>query len=159
LRFKRRRGSSRVRFYETIVEIKSYDHPDVESILVELLERTGRIDSVFLSSFGHGSIVRCKRLSPSLRVGLLYDDELVDYEAFAGSNGISLYSLHIFHGGLTDDYAAEATRRGLKVYPWTIDDPARMREVLVAGATGIITNCPGVLRRLLDENWGGYKND
>jgi glycerophosphoryl diester phosphodiesterase len=140
------------------VEIKSYNHPGVENILVELLERTGRIDSVFLSSFGHGSMVRCKRLSPSLRVGLLYDDELVDYEAFAGSNGISLYSLHIYHGVLTDDYAAEVIRSGLQVYPWTIDDPARMREVLEIGASGIITNCPGVLRKMLDENGGGYKN-
>jgi glycerophosphoryl diester phosphodiesterase len=137
------------------VEIKSFRHPRVERLVVDLLERTGRTGSVFLSSFGHECMVRCKRLAPSLRVGLLYEEEeWFDFEAFEAISGISLYSLHMYHGILNKDFAAKALRRGIQVYPWTIDDPRLMLEARQAGATGIITNRPGLLRRLLDGDNG-----
>ncbi|WP_276353114.1 glycerophosphodiester phosphodiesterase [Cohnella caldifontis] len=142
------------------VEIKSFDHPGVERLLVDLLERTGRTGSVFLSSFDHDCMVRCKRLSPSLRVGLLYEEEeWFDYEAFERENGIALYSMHMYHGCLNGGFAAAAARRGLQVYPWTVDDPLLMRRMLEWGASGIITNRPGVLRKLLEENGGTHAHD
>jgi glycerophosphoryl diester phosphodiesterase len=117
-----------------------------------MLELTGRIGSVFLSSFDHDCMVRCKRMAPSLRVGLLYEeDEAFDFESFERENGISLYSLHMYHGCLSGSFAAAAARRGLRVYPWTVDDPPLMRRMLEMGASGIITNRPGVLRMLLEE--------
>ncbi|WP_432278507.1 glycerophosphodiester phosphodiesterase [Nocardia carnea] len=47
-----------------------------------------------------------------------------------------------------------AHRRGLRVVPWTVDDPATMAHLLGLGVDGIITNRPDVLRNILEEN--GY---
>ena len=41
---------------------------------------------------------------------------------------------------------AEAHARGLKVIPWTIDDPATMAALIDVGVDGIITNYPNRLR-------------
>ena len=37
------------------------------------------------------------------------------------------------------------------MYPWTVDDPDRMRALIALGVDGIITNVPDVLRAILDE--------
>jgi len=44
-----------------------------------------------------------------------------------------------------------AVARGLKVYVWTVNDPARMRELIQAGVSGIITDRPDLLLRLREE--------
>ncbi|WP_413249877.1 glycerophosphodiester phosphodiesterase family protein [Sinomonas flava] len=46
---------------------------------------------------------------------------------------------------------AEAHERGLKVVPWTCDDPATMEALIDMGVDGIITDYPNVLRELMDE--------
>jgi glycerophosphoryl diester phosphodiesterase len=45
-----------------------------------------------------------------------------------------------------------AHERGLVVHYWTVDDPARMRQLLDAGADGIMTNRPDVLEPLLQRD-------
>lgn len=46
---------------------------------------------------------------------------------------------------------AAAHRAGCEVHVWTIDDPATMRELLVSGVDGIITNRVDLLSELLDR--------
>ena len=43
---------------------------------------------------------------------------------------------------------AQAHRRGLAVYVWTVDEASAMRKMSAAGVDGIMTNDPGKLRRL-----------
>jgi glycerophosphoryl diester phosphodiesterase len=45
-----------------------------------------------------------------------------------------------------------AHERGLGVHFWTVDDPARMRALISAGADGVMTNRPDVLARVLEEH-------
>ena len=42
-----------------------------------------------------------------------------------------------------------AHRAGLKVIPWTVDDPASMRYLISIGADGLITDYPGRLRTVM----------
>jgi glycerophosphoryl diester phosphodiesterase len=46
----------------------------------------------------------------------------------------------------------DAHRRGLKVIPWTIDDPATMDYFIDLGVDGIITDYPDRLRAVMAEN-------
>ncbi|WP_018570096.1 glycerophosphodiester phosphodiesterase family protein [Streptomyces sp. PsTaAH-124] len=46
---------------------------------------------------------------------------------------------------------AEAHRRGLKVIPWTCDDPATLAALMDLGVDGIITDYPDRVRALLAE--------
>jgi glycerophosphoryl diester phosphodiesterase len=45
----------------------------------------------------------------------------------------------------------DAHARGLKVIPWTVDDPATMESLIDLGVDGIITNYPNVLRRIMAD--------
>lgn len=134
------------------VEVKGYAHPNINRRLVELLERRNRMDSVFVSSFGLPELAELKKRAPSLRIGLLYDvDEAFDYADFFSRQGITGFSLHPYHGFVKPGYIEKASEHGLEVYPWTVDDPVRMKELAKAGAAGIITNRPLVLRELLAQ--------
>jgi glycerophosphoryl diester phosphodiesterase len=46
----------------------------------------------------------------------------------------------------------EAHRLGLKVIPWTVDDPRIMRKLIGWGVDGIITDTPDQLIRVLEES-------
>ncbi|AKT52523.1 glycerophosphodiester phosphodiesterase [Arsenicicoccus sp. oral taxon 190] len=45
-----------------------------------------------------------------------------------------------------------AHRRGLKVVPWTVDDPATMQALIDNGVDGFITNYPDLGRRVMSLN-------
>jgi glycerophosphoryl diester phosphodiesterase len=47
---------------------------------------------------------------------------------------------------------ADAHSRGLKVIPWTIDDPATMEYFIELGVDGIITDYPDRLREVMADN-------
>lgn len=49
------------------------------------------------------------------------------------------------------DMVARANARGLKVVPWTVDDPATMETLIDAGVDGLITDYPDVLRAVLAD--------
>jgi glycerophosphoryl diester phosphodiesterase len=54
-------------------------------------------------------------------------------------------------GLTTRDFIAGAHARGLAVHFWTVDEPARMRALLAAGADGVMTNRPDLLAPLIAE--------
>lgn len=49
----------------------------------------------------------------------------------------------------TDELIARSTAAGVRVIVWTVDDPVTMHRVLDAGAAGIITDRPDLLREVL----------
>jgi glycerophosphoryl diester phosphodiesterase len=49
----------------------------------------------------------------------------------------------------TPELITAARACGLGIVPWTVNDPARMAELIELGATGIVTDYPDVLRQVL----------
>jgi tetratricopeptide (TPR) repeat protein len=51
----------------------------------------------------------------------------------------------------TPELVARAHAAGIKVVPWTVNDPTTMASLLDAGVDGLITDCPGTGSALLAE--------
>lgn len=69
-------------------------------------------------------------------------ERLIEQVAGAGLDGLDVSG----KGPVDADFAAKVHNAGQKLYIWTVDDPAKARELMTAGVDGITTNKPGWLR-------------
>jgi glycerophosphoryl diester phosphodiesterase len=58
---------------------------------------------------------------------------------------------HPWHMQLTPPVVDAAHAAGLELNTWTVDDPARMAELLRWGVDGLITNVPDIARTVVDR--------
>jgi glycerophosphoryl diester phosphodiesterase len=151
------RYAGRARFY---VETKNpTEAPGMEQELVALLREFGLLGvaapgppAVIVQSFSPESLLTLGQIAPGLpRVQLLSDEydavrtlELLPRIAFF-AQGIGPW-----HGSVTPELVAAASERGLLVHPYTVNETARMAELLEAGVDGMFTDRPDALRALID---------
>jgi glycerophosphoryl diester phosphodiesterase len=132
------------------IEIKNYpgdpDFDEKESLaelVVELLHARDRRDDVFVSSFGIRCIDRVRALDQSISTAFLVmhapDDDvigrIIDRTVRNGHGGVNPH-----HVGVTPHLVELAHAAGITVNPWTVDEPARIRELADWGVDRIITN-------------------
>lgn len=124
------------------VELKA---EGVEEAILEALERAGVMERTFLSSFSARTMERLRRLAPHARRFLLseeWHEGVQERAAAAEVQGVCL------RADAAGSVALEVLRReGYAVVVWTVDDPARIRELLHAGAAAVITNRPELGKR------------
>ncbi|MFH5181221.1 glycerophosphodiester phosphodiesterase [Paenibacillus sp. TAB 01] len=133
------------------VEIKCAYSERLLARLTELLEQYDRLSSVVVSSFDHKILVNLKRALPNLRIGLLYTANFASHRLMAEQTGAAVYSLHPYYKLIGAEDVREAVTDGLEVYPFTINEEEELKAALEAGVTGIITDFPARLKRLLDS--------
>jgi len=73
-------------------------------------------------------------------------DTLIRKAASAGFDGLNLH----FEFPIDREFVAKVARAGLRLYVWTVDDPAVAARLAAAGVDGITTNRPAWLRRHLE---------
>lgn len=108
---------------------------------VRLLERFGLVERTIVSSFLHDQVARVKRLNPAIAGGVLSQDRLADPARYVREIvGADVYS---------PGRAVFARAPGVGVHVWTVNDPGEMRRLIAAGATGLFTDFPERLRKVL----------
>ncbi len=160
-----RRGADRVRFN---IETKLSPHeadlapaPDVfAALLVKALLQHGLQQRATVQSFDWRTLREVRRLAPAITTVALtarqdWLDNLSDGRWTAGLRlsehgqsvprlvqavGASVWSP--FHGDLTEAAVTEAHALGLKVVPWTVNDPGRMAQLIAWKVDGLITDRP-----------------
>lgn len=133
------------------IEIKYSYEGRMERKLVEFLRRRGRLNNVIVSSFDHKSIRRLKQLEPAAKIGLLYQNNLLDSTAYAQSFDVEVYSLHPYYPFLEAEDVRKAIENGYYVYPYTANEEKDLLQLTSFGVSGIITDFPGRLKALLDD--------
>jgi len=116
----------------------------------EVLDRTGTARRVLVSSFSPAAVRRWQRRRPDVQAALLWEKEapLPLRRAWA----LPLLRPFAAHPDqrLLDRAAVAGLRaRGYAVNTWTVDDPARLRQLRDWGIDGLITNDPGAARAAL----------
>jgi glycerophosphoryl diester phosphodiesterase len=112
---------------------------------VEMLEQKDLLERVVVQSFDWDFLSECHRLADGLTLAALGEkkltveklDRIVQIGARVvawnekGTNKASIAAIHA---------------RSWKAWAWTVDDPARIAQLVRAGVDGIITNCPAQTR-------------
>jgi glycerophosphoryl diester phosphodiesterase len=138
------------------VEIKNIPgEPDfdpergVATAVADLVEGGGLHGRTLVSSFDLASVDRVHAVDPRTRTAWLTLAAWDQLDAIATLAERGHHALHAQDGGVTDDVVSAAHEAGLAVNVWTVDDPARMDELIALGVDGIITNVPEVLVEVL----------
>lgn len=141
--------------------------PDPEAfakLVVDALRRHGMAARVTVQSFDWRTVRAVQRQAPEVQTALLtvrqrWLDNLSDGRWTDGlrladhggsvprlvkAAGAAVWSP--FHGELDPAQIAEARALGLKVVPWTVNEPERMATLLDWGVDGIITDYPDRVR-------------
>ncbi|TDI56762.1 MAG: glycerophosphodiester phosphodiesterase [Acidobacteria bacterium] len=135
------------------LEVKNVpDQPGFEPdhrLALEAAERARPGDTV--SSFNHVSLEVVRRVFPDVPTGLAIErfcplDECVNYCLDAG------HSVLVPEETMIEKSIASTILAELRVFPWTVNDPDRARELVGFGVSGIITDDPGLISQHLKGN-------
>lgn len=135
----------------TNLELKNsnYDYPGLEQAVIDLVREYGLEEQVVLSSFNHHSILRCKRIAPEIPCGFLYMSWMIDGGNYAKMHGVEFLNPKFV--GINEVTVEEINRAGVDIIAWTIDDEQEARRMLNLGIKYIISNCPDMIRKAIDD--------
>lgn len=110
----------------------------------------GDTTSVIVSSFDAKALDLVSRVAPRLALGVLFEPHEIEAgEAAEIAARVRAVAIHPHHGVVTA--AAMAAWQGYAVNVWTVDDPARARELAALGVHSLISNAPGTLRASMEK--------
>ncbi|MCI0370113.1 MAG: glycerophosphodiester phosphodiesterase [candidate division NC10 bacterium] len=134
------------------VEIKggSDFYPGIELAVIRCLKEGGALREAVVMSFAHHALLAVRSAAPEVETAALLEGRPADPGAVAAAAGAG--GLFLEHQLITARERVLTAAAGLRLYAWTVDDEAQMRRLVDLGLDGIVTNCPGRLRRLLDES-------
>jgi glycerophosphoryl diester phosphodiesterase len=130
------------------VEIKNKYEGHLLRPLLELIKKYNRTDSVVISSFDHKFLKLLKLQEPKLKVGVLISCNMVNVMKYIDSMEIEVYSIHPNYKFIDKEDIQEAVKRGIEVFPYTIDSNESLLTAINSGVTGIMTNYPSRLEKI-----------
>jgi glycerophosphoryl diester phosphodiesterase len=134
-----------------LLDLKAPRSP-VERVVLATAADAGLCDRIQIQSFSRAGIRRARRLDPSISCAQLYPPytpkraslhDLGRVKAFADAIGP--------HSSSVDPALVVAAHaQGLRVQPYTVNDPAEIARLLALGVDGIITDRPDLARTEID---------
>ena len=130
------------------VEIKSAD-PRMPAALYEAAKRHNMVERIIYSSFNHYQLVRMLEADKNAFVAPLYSFNMVKPWTYCENIPAQASHPKFDQLKLYENYVDECHKRGIRVHPWTCDDPEVIKMLGEVGCDAIITNVPDVARRVL----------
>ncbi len=128
------------------IELKYYGHDQqLEQRVVDIIEEEGATDDCVIMSLKYPALETMRGLRPDWRLGLLTATAIGDLAKLDAD------FLAVNTGLATRSFVRHAHGRDKDVYVWTVNDPIQMFRVMNLGVDGIITDEPGLARRVLDR--------
>ena len=147
-------------------------------VILAAVRVAGKVDKVEIQSFDWQTLPMVRRAEPSIPLVALWDETTwlpgspwlngIDASATDPITGALMVGANVLSPGYSVPYGQTPTdpgfkliadapfvqrahALGLKVIPWTISDAATMNAQIDAGADGIITDYPTLLRRVMAD--------
>jgi len=141
------------------VEIKDASGKGCDAWIVErtvdLVRELDMIDSVFISSFNHDYLRRCRTAEPRIALGALVEPgdsrfpAGLDIAGFLGRLGAGAWHPCLFD--LEESTVRTIRAAGFGVNVWTVNNEDDMRRLADWGVTGMFTDFPDRLGRVLAD--------
>lgn len=97
-------------------------------------------DGLLVSSFHLGMLEWIRALSDDVRLGVLVGDAPGKVLEFA--QRVGAYSVNPYHKRMSLEFVSSVHGLGLKVYPWTVNEPGDIARAKAMGVDGIISDYP-----------------
>lgn len=125
------------------LELKSMpgDSDGREAALTQMVNAWPHRDRAWISSFDPLALIRLHKAEVKVELGLLYDNE----EMLELLPCLKVQGVHPHHRLLTQENIAAFKDKGLFVSTWTVNDPARAKQLLQWGVNGLIGDYPQIL--------------
>ncbi len=125
------------------IELKYYGHDvSLEEKVVALVEETGMTDDIVIMSLNYDGVRAAAALRPDWTYGLL------NAVAIGDLTQLDVDFLALTAKATTLPMIRRTHRRGMKTYPWIINDPVQMWVMMSRGADGIITDRVALANRV-----------
>ncbi len=112
----------------------------------------GAHERVLVSSFDPLLLARFHSRAPGVDIGLLFaSDQSLPLRRAWAARALSAAALHPEAALVSAPRMRDWQARGYAVNVWTVDHPAELRALAALGVSGIITNRPAAVRRVLDS--------
>lgn len=118
----------------------------LEERVLALIRRYGLDDRIILSSFNHYSLVYCFRSAPHIETAVLYSEGL--YMPWVYAESIRAKAIHPYYKVAPVELVHLSEQYGIRVRPFTVNEPEIMKKYFEAGTTAIITDHPDVAVRI-----------
>ena len=130
-----------------LVEIKDY-RPGVAPIVLEAIERADAWKQVRVISFNPASLQQVRELNHQVRLGFDFSGRLLPIRQALALGADTLLP----HWAIASRrFIRRAHRAGLQVIPWTVNYRLHMRNKILDGVDGLVTNYPARLTRVLQS--------
>lgn len=133
------------------IEIKNGPvfYNDIEKLVADQVMKYNMQDRTIISSFNHYSLVTIKEYCPAISTGILYVAGLYKPWEYAASVGAD--AIHPSFYNIVPEVMKGCLENGIRVNPYTVDDPELIRKIAAAGVSGIITNVPDIALKALSN--------
>lgn len=138
---------------------RSDDH--IERQIVTLLQEFDMLQHSMVSSFNTLSLLRLKHLDPRLSTALLYGNTvrtnirpkipIYGYQAYQMVLRVRADSLNVRRNLVTRAFLRRSRETGVRIHPFTVDQPKNMKKLIRRKVHGIITNRPDRLRHWISK--------
>ncbi|MBV8785695.1 MAG: glycerophosphodiester phosphodiesterase [Mycobacterium sp.] len=148
------------------------DHPESSAspqefvdVVLGAVRAAAKVDRVEIQSFDWRTLPLVHQAEPSIPLVALWDEQTwvpdspwlagvnpaVVTDPIVGAMSVGANIASPAYAVVDKAFVDRAHALGLTVIPWTVDDPAAMRQLITDGVDGLITNYPALLRTVLAE--------
>jgi glycerophosphoryl diester phosphodiesterase len=126
---------------QLVVELKGKDTP---APVHGILENSGwSKESLLVQSFNWNMLEEYMELDPEMRIGVLAHENAFHAARYASK--VDAYCVNPLHHLIRKTFITKTHKKGLKIFPWTVNEPADIERVKDFGVDGIISDFPDLI--------------